>query len=245
MTCCVTTPSGNVYQCWAVQGGWLRRERGAARQARAREPVRVPARALPARPPRLPGGAHRQGHVLAQQDVLLRSPSTQERAAKDARGQTEAICQNSLITFRCCKKLFRSFGVNNNSHYLKSNVLSQHICQLEKLTFATVLLFMTYLAKNIIFSKSQKIPMHHTKLRGALNVAEESVLHQQAACRDVLSNVRGPFGAGVSQVLVHAGGSSNVGSLTDELHSGNSEHFYPHYCVKMLLFARSEHENIF
>ena len=104
---------------------------------------------------------------------------------------------------------------------------------------------MTYLAKNIIFSKSQKIPMHHTKLRGALNVAEESVLHQQAACRDVLSNVRGPFGAGVSQVLVHAGGSSNIGSLTDELHSGNSEHFYPHYCVKMLLFARSEHENIF
>ena len=104
MTCCVTTPSVNVYQCWAVQGGWVRRERGAARQARAREPVRVPARALPARPPRLPGGAHRQGHVLAQQDVLLRSPSTQERAAKDARGQTEAICQNSLITFRCCKK---------------------------------------------------------------------------------------------------------------------------------------------
>ena len=91
------------------------------------------------------------------------------------------------------QKLFRwrTFGVNNNSHYLKSNVLSQHICQLEKLTFATVLLFMTYLAKNIIFSKSQKIPMHHTKQRGALNVAEESVLHQQAACRDVFVKCQG------------------------------------------------------
>ena len=118
MTCCVTTPSGNVYQRWAVQGGRVRGERGAARQARAREPVRVPARALPARPPRLPGGAHRQGHVLAQQDVLLRPPSTQERAAKDARGQTEAICQNSLITFRCCCKNYLDHSASIITHII-------------------------------------------------------------------------------------------------------------------------------